>query len=195
MLKKLACAAAVALPTLGMAGAAQASLIGQTVTCSDNGVFFNAKCDAPTASVGPGAEFEIFTTLRNPPLWAIDLGADSIVMTFVIPNGGAIGSDGGRVTLGDLFWSNDPAATIVGIANFTAVGVEGVTESDITVNDNSIVITYVPSSGATWAPGDFISFDLVTSKSQQLPEPASLALFGLGLAGLGVAARRRRCTH
>ena len=61
------------------------------------------------------------------------------------------------------------------------------TESDITVDDNSITITYLPRR---WDAGSFVSFDLVTAPSQ-LPEPATLALFGLGLLGVGFAARRR----
>ena len=190
MLKRLALAATAALLSAGMAGPAQASLIGQTVTCSDNGAFLNGTCNVPAASVGAGSEFDILDESRNRRLWSIDLDADSIIMTFVF-NGTALSGVDARVTLGDLFWADDPGATIVGIANFTAVGVLGVTESDITVNDNSIVIAYLPRR---WTTGDFISFDLVTSHSE-LPEPATLTLLGFGLLGLGVAALRRRCTH
>lgn len=189
MVKKLALAATAALLSFGMAGAAQASLIGQTVTCSDNGAFANATCQPASAIVGAGPEFEIFTAVVDGPLWSIDLGADSITMTFV---GLAVGaSDPARVTLGDLFWSNDPTAKIVGIANFNAVGVTGISESAIAVSDNSVAIAYLPSPFTIWNQGNFISFDLVTSHDE-LPEPATLALFGFGLLGLGFAARRRK---
>ena len=187
MLQRLALAATAALLSLGMAGAAQASLIGQTVTCSVNGGLIGANCTAPTATVGPGAEFEIRSTVVGGRFWSIDLDADSITMALV-RNGGVTSTSTGQVILGDLFWSDEPTATIIGIANFTVVGITGVIESSIAVNDNSIVIGYQP---AAWARGSFISFDLVTSHSQQLPEPATLALFGFGLLGLGLTARRR----
>ena len=102
MVKKLTLAATAAFLSFGIAGAAQASLIGQTVTCSDNGAFANATCQPGSASVGPGPEFEIFTAIASAPLWSIDVGADSITMTFLGLSVGA--SDPARVTLGDLFW-------------------------------------------------------------------------------------------
>ena len=189
MLKRFVLAATAALLSFGMAGTVQASLIGQTVTCSDSGTVLDTRCDAPTAIVGAGAEFEIFSELLGSSIWSIDLGAESITMAYA-GSGSTTSGLNAQVTLGDLFWSDDPGATIVGIANFMAVGVLGVTESDITVNDNSIVIAYLPRQ---WATGNFISFDLVTAPGLQLPEPATLALFGFGLMGLGFAVRRR--TH
>lgn len=191
MIKKLMLAAGLwATGTLlVLAAPAQASLIGQTVTCSDNGAFANATCQPGSTSVGSGPEFEIFNALASFPFWSIDLGANSITMTFLGLSVGA--SNPAQVILGDLFSSTDPTTKIVGIANFNAVGVTGIGESAVAVNDNSVAIAYLPSPFTIWNQGNFISFDLVTSQGQ-LPEPASLTLLGLGLLGLGVAVRRRR---
>lgn len=182
MFKTIAFGFAAGLLALGFAGGAQASLLGQTVTCERGPSSFGI-CTSPTATVMDGGVPEF--TLRNifgDITYSIDLLDDRIVMTalrFVSTSWSQL------VTLGDLISANDPNATITGITNFLVSGVEprpgvgdGLVESDVSFTANSVTIDY---SLAAWTPGDFVSFDLVTTQSV-LPEPASLALFGLGLA-------------
>ena len=193
MFKKIAFGFAAGLLALGFAGAAHASLLGQTVTCSSTSLFRIA-CSSPTATAMDGAtpEFEL-QSLSGNALFAIDISGEGVRMTAVefISTGGP-----NLVTLGDLIWTNHPSAMITGITNFVVSGVvpqvigfgDGLVEGDVSFAANSVTIDYTSTD---WDLGDFISFDLVTTHSV-LPEPASLALFGLGLAGLSFAARRRR---
>lgn len=192
MVKTIAFGFAAALLALGFGSAANASLLGQTVTCSLPDRF---TCQSLTGGVvGGGPEFRIveFTDFLGAPItveyWDIDLDENSISMRFL--DGAASFGDFPvfRITLGDLFWSNDPTATITGITNFTSnAAVTGMEADDISVAANALTIDY---GGSIWQDGSFISFDLVTTHSA-LPEPATVALFGLGLMGLGLAARRR----
>ena len=196
MLKKIAFGFAAGLLALGFAGVAQASLLGQTVTCSSESPF-SLSCSSPTATVTDGGtpEFEL-QGFSGAGIFAIDISGDSVRMT-------ALGSlfIGGPnlLMLGDLIWANDPGATITGITNFLVSGVteqtvgtgDGLVESDVSFAANSVTIDY---TGTDWSDGAFVSFDLVTTHSV-LPEPGILALFGLGLAGLGFAARRQRAVQ
>ena len=194
MFKTLTLGLSVVLLALGWSGAAKASLLGQTVTCSNVSPFPIA-CSSPTATVtdGGGPEFQLELSFEDPsPVWDIDISGESVRMTtFSLRLAGAANS----VTLGDLIWANDPGATITGITNFLVSGVteqpvgvgDGLIESDVSFAANAVTIDY---SNTRWGAGAFVSFDLVTTHSD-LPEPATLALFGLGLAGLGFAMRRR----
>ena len=195
MFKTLTLGLSVALLALGFGGVASASLLGQTVTCSSNASPFPIACSSPTATVtdGGGPEFQLELSFEDPsPVWDIDISGESVRMTtFSLRLAGAANS----VTLGDLIWANDPGATITGITNFLVSGVteqpvgvgDGLIESDVSFAANAVTIDY---SNTRWGAGAFVSFDLVTTHSD-LPEPATLALFGLGLAGLGFAMRRR----
>ena len=169
-----------------------ASLLGQTVTCSLPDRFDCIPLNGGVVGGGPEFRLVEFTDFLGAPItveyWDIDLGENSISMRFL--DGAASFGDFPvfRITLGDLFWSNDPTATIAGITNFTSNGaVTGMEADDISVAANALTIDY---GGSIWRNGAVISFDLVNTHSA-LPEPGTLALFGLGLAGLGFAARRK----
>lgn len=195
MLRTFALGLSAALLALGFGGAAQASLLGQTVSCSNISPGGALACSTPTATVtdGGGPEFQIETGSGS-PFFEIDVSGESVLMSAVSSIRGVGGT--ASVTLGDLIWGNDPGATITGITNFVISGEiqplggigDGLIESDVTFTANAVTIDY---SNTAWSPGSFLSFDLVTTHSQ-LPEPATLALFGLGIAGLGLMARRRK---
>jgi len=163
--------------------AANASLLGQTVTCSDSGDFFNSFCDVSSNTVGAGVEFFIDTDVGEQ--WEIDLGSNSVSMTSIDVNALFINA---LLSLGDLIWANDPLAVITGITNFNATDVTGMTASHITIGDHSLVIDY--GGGTVWNSGGGISFELVTT--HDVPEPATIALLGLGLAGMGFARRKKK---
>ena len=184
MTRVLGVLASAALIAFGTPGTTQASLIGQTVNCFDLGGGEPTgvrSCAPASAVVGAGQEF-----VAGGDNIGVDVGDGSIIFSGLdsVEHLGSIFF----LSLTDLIQSDDPTAILIGIANFSATDVIGIEESDVSVFDNAIVLDY---NFSQWSADSVVSFDLVFSQ-RQLPEPASIALFGLGLAGLGVAARRRK---
>ena len=92
------------------------------------------------------------------------------------------------ITIGGLAWAPDPDVILgVNVTDFADPnGFGGFGPNTASFTDSSVTLNL----GGVWDGRDRVRIDLITGPSQQLPEPASLALFGIGLLGLGVAVRR-----
>ena len=165
-----------------MAGSAQASLIGQTITCMDA----NFICSPGSATViDPGSEFTMSAGEAN---FTIDVGDMSVLMSLASPLPTQFSVDF-ILELSDLIWSNDPTAQITGITNFAVLNIDGLDPADITAAGNTVVIEY---GVTTWGTTSSVSFDLLTTPhGSRIPVPSTLALFLMALGGLGLTQRRR----
>ena len=185
-----------ALGLAAMALPAQATLIGSTVDISSP----HGSCSGVT--VGAGAECRI----SDEPSGAfddvidIDIQESRIVFDFL-----ALGSNGGG-----YFWNSSPFVFDVVIDGLTAIAITSIevtTELFGTMGPdgfpNTLDAALTGAGQLTLNYGDLdregcpttlcarVTVD-INPEPSQVPEPAALALFGMGLAGLSVALRRRR---
>jgi hypothetical protein len=126
--------------------------------------------------VGAGAEFDVLTPAGGYH-WSVDIGANSIVFTDLSPGS----SQGGH---GMVFLTGFDTS-ITGISNFATTASLGITASDVTFTATSITID---ARNSNWSTNQYLSFDVVTA---DIPEPASLALVGMALLGLGISRTRK----
>ncbi len=188
MKRRLGVLVGAAVIALGTAGAAQASLIGQTVNASFDTIFGGVSLTPGSAVVSAGGpEFELGVGTGRGII--IDVQDSFIEFQYNNVRNAAFGVDKLSVTFTGLTWAQFPDGLVgVNITEFNdpdsrsglGISTASFTASSVTVNLNG-----------HWDAQDRIRVDLITSLTQ-LPEPASVALFGVGLLGLGVAAKRAR---
>lgn len=93
------------------------------------------------------------------------------------------------LTLSNLVWQGTPGAIVGTSVSITNGSVTGFTDASVTglpsgLPANSLSINL----GGFWNQG---STARITLTVEHVPEPGTIALFGLGLAGLGFARRKK----
>jgi hypothetical protein len=172
----LRCLAAIAFMNVPVA---QASLLGDTATCS---VQATACSPASAVITEPGSEF----TIANAGITLLDIDIAASRFTLTVANEvGGFGSSF-QVALQSL---DDSAGPITGIANVTSSNLFAETAQ---FNFQPTAVFVNLGGVALAGPGDgVISFDIVTTP---IPEPSSMALLAAGLGLVGVTLRRRSKT-
>lgn len=171
--QRLAFAVAVALSAT-LPGVAKATLIGDEVNLE---VFSNGQSDSGllTATVGDGVEFNPQNVLT------FDVGASSIEIVSLIPS--ARFSANVDFVFTDLDWVGQ-AGVIVDVLLDPVQGI-----GSVSFTEDSVTFSVLQRD--RFNPGVLASIELVT-RHASVPEPGTLALLGLGLAGLAAVRQRRR---
>lgn len=169
----LAFAVAVALSAI-LPGVAKATLIGDEVNLE---IFANGQSISGllTETVGDGVEFNPQNRLT------FDVGASSIEITSLI--GSVRFSTNIDFVFTDLDWVGETGV----IVDVLLDPVQGI--GSVSFTEDSVTFSVLEFDRVS--PGVLASIELVT-RHASVPEPGTLALLGLGLAGLAAVRQRRR---
>lgn len=163
-----------------LSSTANATLIGSMATANRvgpdvNTVVFSGGSPQGPKLAGAGLEFDNFYlgTLD------IDISDNQILWTSIISNAfSAVPFNGFRLDF--------TGATITGLSFFDTISDADFGASDVIFTNNYVAVNL---SQVSWNTGETITMTVTTSAAA--PEPTTLAMMGLGLAGIGYRRSKR----
>jgi len=196
MMKRFATLAALTVAALSFAGQADAAytltltnLLPNPMTFTSNGVQFDfAIAGTPQNSAGNVATPFNVINVANPVNPGTGNGSTTVSVDFRIQGNDAATPGLFTGTLTGTF------SVTNAVSNFTNISIANQTGSGFTVGDFQYARPSVGSS-FTGPSGTLGNISFVVTPTAAVPEPTSVAVLGLGLAGLSVVSFFRRRRH
>ena len=176
---------AAAVGLLLAAGTAQAGLLGKNLSVTYDypdaaTVYSQATYSAPTFTVGPGVE----TVITVEGVTAISADFTDTHLHIVLNTVLSTPTWNTTSFNGLIFTVLSGPAGLTGADVTGATTMAGFTDARVTLPGNQIRVDW---NGLSYVDGTVVDIDFTS-----VPEPASLALLGTGLLGLGLVRRRRK---
>lgn len=176
MKKLLSAFAAFALVALPMSAPAHAaSLVGNTVTCTQTNPASSFSCSAASATVGAGTEF------------AVGSGRDYFGLNFDSTWLRISNVSGDSFNLGQTIIAISNISNAFTSASLFSSSITGFGASDVTLNNGVLTLDF---RGTSWEKKS--SAKIALAAAPAVPEPATWAMMLLGFGLIGGIMRRRR---